>query len=131
MPEQRTTLARYENIITPIFRPCCESCNNAVWSVSVRQKLKTELLRIEKLDVITPVGEPTPLVSQRLITLKKTGAMRVFIDPRELNKALLHEHYILPILNEALHEIRQSRVFSLADLSSGYWHVGMDNSPAY
>jgi len=48
--------------------------------------------------------------------------VRICIDPRELNKALLREHYTLSILEE----IRQSPVFSLADLSSEYWHMALD-----
>ena len=48
------------------------------------------------------------------------------IDPRELNKALLREHYTLPILEDTLHELGQSCMFTKADLSSGYWHVQLD-----
>ncbi|KAJ8049054.1 hypothetical protein HOLleu_01612 [Holothuria leucospilota] len=44
----------------------------------------------------------------------------------ELNNALLREHYTLPILEETLHELGQSRVFSKADLSSGYWHIQLE-----
>ncbi|KAK2152955.1 hypothetical protein LSH36_313g00006 [Paralvinella palmiformis] len=65
-------------------------------------------------------------VNQLVITLKDTGAVRVCIDPRELNKSLLREHYTLLILDETLHQIGQSRVFSPVDLSSEYWHVVLD-----
>ena len=94
--------------------------------IAVRPKLKAELSKMQKLGVITPVDEPTQWVSQLVMTLNKSGALRVCVDPRELNKALLREHYTLPILDETLHEIRDSRVFSLADLSSGYWHISLD-----
>ena len=94
--------------------------------IAVRPKLKAELSKMQKLGVITPVDEPTPWVSQLVMTLKRSGALRVCVDPRELNKALLCEHYTLPILDETLHEKRDSRVFSLADLSSGYWHISLD-----
>ena len=59
-------------------------------------------------------------------TLKKNGKLRVCIDPRELNKALLREHYVLPVLDDTLHELRRSTVFSKVDLSSAYWHVNLD-----
>ena len=94
--------------------------------VAIRPKLKAELQRMEKLGVITPISEPTTWVSQLVITQKRSGALRVCIDPRELNKALLREHYTLPVLEDTLHEIKDSRVFSVADLSSGYWHVELD-----
>ena len=60
-------------------------------------------------------------VSQLVVVPKKNGGVRVCIDPRELNKALLREHYTLPILEDTLHELGQSRMFTKADLSSGYW----------
>ena len=72
------------------------------------------------------VKEPTPWLSQLVIVHKKSGDLRICIDPRELNKALIRERYVLPILEDKLHELGQSRVFSKADLASGYWHVQMD-----
>ena len=94
--------------------------------ISLRPKLKSELDRLASLGVIAPVEEPTPWLSQLVIASKKNGDIRICLDPRELNKALLHEHFTLPILEDTLHELGQSRVFSKADLSSGYWHIVLD-----
>jgi hypothetical protein len=94
--------------------------------LAIRPQLKTELQRLTEMGVITPVDEPTPWVSQLVIAEKKSGELRVCLDPRELNKALQREHYTLPILDDTLHELSQSRVFSKADLSHGYWHVPLD-----
>jgi hypothetical protein len=96
--------------------------------IAVRPKLKEELDRLEKLQVITPVTEPTPWVSQIVTATKKSGALRICIDPHELNKVLLRERYVMPILEDTLHEMRDSRVFTKADLTSGYWHVKMDKA---
>ena len=89
--------------------------------VAVHPKLKAKLDRMTKLGVITKVEEPTPWVSQIVVIPKKNGGVRVCIDPRELNKALLREHYTLSILENTLHELGQSGMFTKADLSSGYW----------
>ena len=94
--------------------------------VAVHPKLKAELDRMTKLGVITKVEEPIPQVSQLVVVTKKNGGVRVCIDSRELNKALLREHYTLPILEDTLHELGQSGLFTKADLSSGYWHVQLD-----
>ena len=94
--------------------------------IALRPKLKNELDRLETLGVITPVDVATPWVNQLVITEKKGGDIRICIDPRELNKALQREHYSLPILEETLHEIGQSKVFSKFDLRNGYWHVELD-----
>ena len=94
--------------------------------IAVRPKLEEELNRLVKLGVIAPVEEPTPWVNQIVITQKKSGELRICLDPRELNKALMREHYTLPVLDDVLHELKDSRVFTKADLSAGYWHVMLD-----
>ncbi|XP_066970068.1 uncharacterized protein [Macrobrachium rosenbergii] len=75
--------------------------------ISVRPKLKEELDRLVNLGVIVRVEQPTPWVSQLVIAHKRNSDIRVCLDPKELNKVLLHEHYTLPV--------------SKADLASGYW----------
>ena len=99
--------------------------------ISVRPKLKQELDRLVKLQVIAPVDEPTPWVSQIVIAHKKSGDLRICLDPHELNKVIQREHYTLPILEDVLHELRDSKFFSKADLSSGYWHVQLDEKSSY
>ena len=94
--------------------------------VALQSKLKEELERLTQRNVIIPVEEPTPWVSQMVVAEKKNGDLRVCIDPRHLNKALQREHYTLPVLDDVLHDLGQSRVFTKADLKSGYWHVVLD-----
>ena len=94
--------------------------------ISVRPKLEEELNRLEGQGVLEKVEQPTPWVSQMAITEKKDGSLRVCIDPQELNKALQREHTTLPVLEDTLHDLGQSRVFSKVDLKSGYWHVSLD-----
>lgn len=111
--------------IKPVIMP------NRRMPISLKPKLKVELERLSKLGVIMPVDEPTPWVNQVVVSPKKDGKVRVCIDPRELNKALQREHFTLPILEDTLHELGQSRVFSKADLASGYWHVRIDTPSSY
>ena len=89
-------------------------------AVTMHQPLKDELERFVKLKVITQVDEPTKWVSQSVITLKKNGKVRLCLDPEELNEVLLREHYIMPTNDDILHDLRQSKVFTKADLSSEY-----------
>ena len=65
--------------------------------IAIKDKLKDELDRLEDLGVITKVKEPTPWGSQVVIIHKKSGSLRVCIDPQELNKALVRERFTLPI----------------------------------
>ena len=85
----------------------------------MRPRLKTEHDKLTELGVITPVEEAIPWVSQIVVTHKKSGDLRVHIDPHELNKCILSEHFTLPILEDVLHELRDAKVFSKTDLASG------------
>ena len=70
--------------------------------------------------------EPTEWVSQTVISYKKSGKFRLCLDPNKLKDVLIRERYTLPVVEDILHELRESKVFSKADLSSGYWHVKLD-----
>ena len=45
----------------------------------------------------TPVTEPTDWVSSLLAILKKDGSVRIFLDPKDLNNAILIAFCLLPI----------------------------------
>jgi len=57
-----------------------------------------------------------------VVTTKKSGALRVCVDARPLNKVLKRETYPMPILDEMLPELSQAKVFSTVDLRSGFWY---------
>jgi transposase InsO family protein len=118
LPGQHTL--RVDNNVQPVVMP------DRRIPLSVRPRLKAELDKLVTQGILAPVKEPTPWVSQLVIALKKSGDLRVCIDPRELNKALLRERFTLPILEDTLHAMRSSTVFTKADLAHGYWHVMLD-----
>ena len=76
----------------------------------LRPLLKNELERLVKKGVVTPVEEPTKWMNHAVITPKKDRQVRLCIGPQELNKALKREHFILPILVDNLHELRDASV---------------------
>jgi hypothetical protein len=67
--------------------------------------MKEELSSFVEQGILAPVEEPTPWVSSLAITSKKSGALRVCIDPRPLNEALKRETYQIPVLYEILLEL--------------------------
>ncbi|XP_063955560.1 uncharacterized protein K02A2.6-like [Lytechinus pictus] len=62
----------------------------------LQKKLKEELDKMENMDVIKQVDEPTDRVSSLVVVKKKNGQLRVCLDPRDLNRAIKREHYKLP-----------------------------------
>ncbi|XP_048249931.1 uncharacterized protein K02A2.6-like [Haliotis rufescens] len=98
---------------------------------ALKQDLKTELERLEKRGVITPVDTPTDWVSSLLIVKKPSGRLRLCIDPKPLNKALKRCHYPLPVMEDILPDIAEAKVFSKCDLKDGFWHIVLDEDSSY
>ena len=64
--------------------------------------------------------EPTDWVSSMAIATKKSGELRICIDPRI-------EHYHLPTLDDVLPDLSKARIITTMDLRAGYWHVKLDD----
>ena len=83
------------------------------------------------MGVITPVDEPIDWKSRMVVATKKSGDIRICIDPRPLNKALKRELYQIPTIEEALPKLSKAKYFKKLDLASGYWHVVLDEDSSY
>ncbi|KAK2564108.1 Retrovirus-related Pol polyprotein from transposon 412 [Acropora cervicornis] len=94
---------------------------------ALREKFKAELDRLENLGVLAKVDEPTAWVSSVVIATKKSGALRICIDPRPLNQVLKRETHQLPILDDLMPELARAKIFSTVDLTPGYWHCVLDD----
>ena len=93
---------------------------------ALKDKFKEELTKLVKEKIIAPVDQPTLWVNSVVVTTKKSGALRVCVDTRPLNKVLKRETYPMPILDEILPELSKAKVFSTVDLRSGFWHCVLD-----
>ena len=69
---------------------------------AVQSDVEAELNHLVKLGILQPVTEPTEWVKQMAIARKKNGDLRLCIDPKPLNNALMREHYQLPTLDDTL-----------------------------
>ena len=94
----------------------------------IRNQLKEELDRMEAMNVITKVDEPTEWVSSLVIVEKKNGKLRICLDPRDLNRAIMREHYKLPSREEIASQFTGAKIFSKLDASSGFWQVQLDDA---
>ena len=94
--------------------------------LALKERLKEELARLEKANVIKKEEEPTDWVSSLVVTEKPNGKLRVCIDPQHLNKALKRSHYPLPVIEDILPELADVKVFSKADLKDGFLQIQLD-----
>nr|XP_029698987.1 uncharacterized protein LOC115251324 [Takifugu rubripes] len=111
---------RVDKSVTPVAHPCRKI------PFALREKLKDELVRMEKLGVIKKIDEPTEWVSSLVVLQKETGALRTCLDPRDLNKAIKREHFKLPTREEIMAQFAGAKWFSKLDASSGFWQMRLD-----
>ena len=65
--------------------------------LALRDKLKFELEKMEASKVIALVDEPTKWVNSLVVIEKPNGALRICLDPRDLNEVIKRLPFQLPI----------------------------------
>ena len=101
-------------------------------AATLREPLKKELSRMEKLGVMHKVDHPTEWVNSMVITEKPNGDLRICLDPKDLNRNILREHYTLPKKEEIFAEMCGAKWFSKLDASQAFWQIKLcDKSKDY
>ena len=99
--------------VKPEINPSVMPARNV--PVAMKSKFHDELQRLLNLGVIEMVDEPSEWVSAFVTPIKRSGELRICIDPKSLNTALLREHYKLPTFDDVLPELSKAKVFSTLD----------------
>ena len=84
-----------------------------------REKVSAKLSELEKQGIIERI-DASEWVSPIVVAWKKSGDVRICVDLRKVNKAVIPDKYPLPKIDEILSELRNSSVFSQLDLASAY-----------
>ena len=82
---------------------------------------------MESNKIITKVTEPTEWVNPIVTVRKPSGALRICLDPLELNKAIRREHYSIPTPGEIVAKLHGSKYFSTLDATSGFLQIPLDD----
>jgi len=59
---------------------------------------------------------------------KKDGRLRLCLDPKDLSKAILREHYPLPTIEEVATRLYGAKFFTILDARHGFWHIPLDKA---
>ena len=92
--------AVYTMQLKPEVQPVVHAARKV--TVALREKVKAELDKMEKLNVISKVDEPTKWVHSMVVVPKPNGAVRICLYPRDLNKAINSKHYKMITLQEVV-----------------------------
>ncbi|XP_051953222.1 retrovirus-related Pol polyprotein from transposon opus [Xyrauchen texanus] len=70
----------------------------------------------------------SPFASPIVVVRKKDGTVRLCIDFRKLNSQTIKDAYALPNLEEVFSTLTGSNWFSVLDLKSGFYQIGMEET---
>jgi len=94
--------------------------------VQMRDEIKSEIDRMEQSGVIRSVTQPTEWVSSLTYPRKRNGQLRICLDPKDLNQAIMRNHHKTPTVEEITHKFNRATIFSKLDAKNGYWSVHLD-----
>ncbi|XDV20076.1 hypothetical protein PO909_025458 [Leuciscus waleckii] len=90
--------------------------------LSVKQAVSAELERLLEMDVIEGI-DASPWVSPIVVTRQKNGSVRMCVNLREPNKAVVMDSHPLPHMDDLFSEMCGATVFSTIDLANAYHQV--------
>ena len=88
----------------------------------VRKQVSAKLEELERLDIMEKVRGPTPWVSPLVVVPKSSGEIRVCVDMRQVNTAVIRERNPIPTVEESLQDLNGAAVFSKLDLKCRNTH---------
>lgn len=102
--------------VTPVIQPLRRL------PLAFRDGVAAELTALLEEGIIEPVNA-APWISNLVVAKKKTGKLRICVDLRQVNKAIIPDRYPLPTAEELTTLFHGSKVFSKLDLRQGYLQV--------
>ena len=94
--------------------------------IAMQTAYKTELERLTKEGIITEVKEHTEWINSIVPVMKPNGSLRLYLDPKDLNKVIERNQWYSRMIDDILPELAKSKFKTLKDATSGYWHVVLD-----
>ena len=85
-------------------------------ALSVQPKLKQLLDTMVEKGVLIKRDEPTDWVSSLAVAQKANSQLRICLDPKDLNRAIKREHFIIPTFSDIAPKLHGKRIFSVIDM---------------
>ena len=99
--------------------------------ISMHDTVKKELDAMVENKVIAPVTEPTQWVSSMVVVQKRNNKIRICLDPKDLNRAIMRSHYPLPTVEQVATRLSNAKIFTVLDAKTGFWQVQLDQKSSY
>jgi hypothetical protein len=104
--------------IDPEVKPVCQSHRRVPFSR--RTEVSEMLEKLEEQDVIEKVNTPSLWVNPLVTVGKPDGKIRICLDMRKANEAIVRERHPIPTVEETIQEMSVGKLFSKLDLTMAY-----------
>ena len=91
---------------------------------SAREEVSFELKRVQDDRMIEPINS-SPWISNIVVARRKSGEIRLCVDLKAVNKAVIPDKYPLPTIEELSAEFHHSTLFTKLDMRRSYQQVPM------
>ena len=104
-PASFDTIGNMSGTYTIRTNPSITPIQHAQWKVPIeyQEQIEHTLNDMVNKGVISPVSKLTEWVSSLMYPHKPDGKLHIYLDPKDLNKAIVWEHYKAPTLDEISH----------------------------
>ena len=99
--------------------------------IAKQEAVKKELDRMQSMQVITPVTDPTDWVNSMAVVDKPSQKGRICVDPLHLYEVIKRSHYPLPTFDDISSRLHGAKVFSVSDAKTGFWRVLLDEESSF
>ena len=114
--------------VDPTVKPVSQSLRRLPFSI--REEVSAELKRLNEQGITEPI-DSSPWISNLVVARRKSGEIRLCVDLKAVNKAIIPDKYPLPTIEELSAEFHHSAVFSKLDMRRSYLQVPLAEDSKY
>lgn len=124
--QEPTPFPKFKNVLVEI--PIDESVIPVIQPyrripIPIEQKVNEKIKELLDADIIEELHGPSSWVSPVVPILKDNGDVRLCVDMRRANAAILRENHPLPCMDQLLPKIKKAKYFSKLDIKNAFHQI--------
>ena len=101
----------------------------------LKEPFKQEIDKMLQAGMLKPVHQATPWINSFVLVEGKDKLgnlkLRIFLDPTNLNKAIVCEPYHFKTPDNIAHLLAEACIITVCDCRKGFWHQQLDEGSSF